>query len=243
MTRRRKHAGDPFDDLLDGCSSDGSALAELLSAARAPGAPDEMLGLPSTRAAFLDARRPRRTAIRLPAAGRLAALKVLAAVSGATMIGGVAYAATEANFLGGTGGNHQKPPAASSPAGPHHDQSRSAGPQGGGGGTGPETGPAGNGTAPGAANGPGSGRPGSDGGQPYGSGANSTHPVGPGEHSALPHRAHPTHPAHPSSTSHPEPTPSGEPHPSHTPSSEPDGSNGTQRGQLPVPTPSTSEKS
>ncbi|MDT4921969.1 MAG: hypothetical protein QOI15_2871, partial [Pseudonocardiales bacterium] len=123
MNRRQSSSGDPFEELLDGRTPDDSALARLLTAARAPGTRNEMAGLPAARTAFLDARQPRRAgAIRLPAAtrtaaGRLFALKAVAAVSGATLVGGVAYAATDTNLLGGT--DHRKHgPVASAPAEP-----------------------------------------------------------------------------------------------------------------------------
>src|SRR4051794_7711893 len=123
MNPRRSSSGDPFEELLDGRSPDNSALARLLTAARAPGTRDEMGGLPAARSAFLEARQPRRSrATRLPAAtrpaaGKLFALKALAAVSGATLVGGVAYAATDTSLLGGTD-HHRHGPAASASAGP-----------------------------------------------------------------------------------------------------------------------------
>ena len=77
MKRRRTRSADPFENLLDGRSSDDSALAQLFTAAQAPGTREELAGLPVARTAFLETRSPaqaRRVAMsRLPAATRTAA--------------------------------------------------------------------------------------------------------------------------------------------------------------------------
>lgn len=116
MSRRRRAAEDGFEDLLDGRDPGSSALGRVLDAARAPGRPDELSGLGQAQAAFLMARQPHRTRAargsRLPAttrsaAGRLFVLKAAAAVSGVTLVGGVAYAATGAHLLGGGSDQHR----------------------------------------------------------------------------------------------------------------------------------------
>ena len=98
-----------YEELLDGARADDRALSDLLAAARAPGTRDEVAGLATARTEFLNTRfRPIRGATKsLPAATRTAArrllvLKAVAALSGATLIGGTAYAATGTDLLGGS---------------------------------------------------------------------------------------------------------------------------------------------
>jgi hypothetical protein len=101
-----------LEQLLEGAVDDGTALAGVLAAAQAAGTPAELTGLDAARAAFVathvaEAALPRPSVAKLPAvtrttAGRLLALKAIAAVSGATLVGGVAYAASGARLLGGS---------------------------------------------------------------------------------------------------------------------------------------------
>src|SRR4051794_33088385 len=99
---------DPFELLLDG-GHGSDALSHVMAALTAPGTQDELLGLDAARSAFLAAQAPtaapaRATARRRPAttrtvAGRLLAAKAVAAVSGITLVGGVAYAATTTSLF------------------------------------------------------------------------------------------------------------------------------------------------
>lgn len=112
MSRRhRLRSGRRYEELLDDLRSDDSDLSALLEVARAPGARDEMGGLRAATSAFMSVpyvrTRPAATVSRLPAAtraaaGRLLALKFIAAVSGVTLVGGAAYAATGARLPGGS---------------------------------------------------------------------------------------------------------------------------------------------
>lgn len=101
-----RHGPVPLERLLDEEAFDGTALSRVLAAARAPARPDELAGLESARLAFRQqvatprhrvassrGRAPASTGART-LAGRLLAAKAVAAVSGATLIGGVAYAAS-----------------------------------------------------------------------------------------------------------------------------------------------------
>lgn len=98
MTSRRQFGFTRrHEELLDGSRADESALSDLLDAARAPGTRDEIAGLPAARTAFMSVpyvrSRPAASVSRLPAVtrtatARLLALKVVAAVSGATLVGG-----------------------------------------------------------------------------------------------------------------------------------------------------------
>jgi hypothetical protein len=229
MTRRRFRAGDPFEDLLDGRPSDDSALFELLTAARAPGTRHDMLGLPAAREAFLDVRRQRRGSTRrLPAATRTAArrlvtLKAMAAVSGATMIGGVAYAASEANLLVGGPEKHDR--STSTPVPQGSPGSRSGGATAGV--------PGGNG---GQQSGDGSGRnsvTSTDLHSPTGLGLpGGENPPGQESHPAQsnqPTHAHPTHPNRPPHPSHPA-------HPAHSTKPNTGNSGSAERSPHPEPT-------
>jgi hypothetical protein len=125
MRRRPRFSSASLDALLDGDCDDGTALARVLIAAGAPGTPQELAGLDAARAAFVRAApapsRPPMTplsAATRTAAGRLLAVKAIAAVSGATLIGGVAYAATSTHLLGGRSPHHrQQQPAPTSGSG------------------------------------------------------------------------------------------------------------------------------
>lgn len=128
MSRRHRFgSGRRYEELLDGSRSDDSALSGLLDAARAPAAREEMSGLPTARNAFMSVpyvrTRPAASVSKLPAtsrsaAGRLLALKLVAAVSGVTLVGGAAYAATGADLLGGS--QHQQSPSSPASSAPHH---------------------------------------------------------------------------------------------------------------------------
>jgi hypothetical protein len=119
MRRRAHPSSADLERLLDGQPANGTALSRVLGAARAPGSPDELVGLDAARAAYVAARSPSPAGTRSPVAtlpavtrttaGRLLALKALAALSGASLIGGAAYAATSSGLLGGT--THHHPPA------------------------------------------------------------------------------------------------------------------------------------
>jgi hypothetical protein len=102
------------ENLLAGDVTDGSAISRVLAAARAPGTPEEVAGLEAARSTFvlatLASPRPPiniRPALTRTTAVRLLTLKAIAAVSGATLIGGVAYAASNTALLGGSPPNHQ----------------------------------------------------------------------------------------------------------------------------------------
>lgn len=113
--------GEYYDSLLAG-RDDGSELGRLLAAARGPAAADELTGLGPALAAFRDASASAAAATRVRRARRWLVLKVLAVASGASLAGGVAYAATNGGLLGGA-----------EPAQLHHrvSQSASADPHGG----------------------------------------------------------------------------------------------------------------
>lgn len=129
MKRQPRHSSAAaFERLLDGDVADGTAVSTVLSAARAPGAPREVAGLEAARAAFVRASiTPARTtldsraAATRTAAGRLFVLKVIAAVSGTTLVGGAAYAAADAGLLGsvwhGSRAHHGSAPSGSEPGG------------------------------------------------------------------------------------------------------------------------------
>lgn len=128
-SRHRPGSGRRYEELLDRSHSDDSALSALLDAARAPGTREDMAGLPAARTAFMSVpyvrTRPAASVSRLPAAtrsaaGRLLALKFVAAVSGATLVGGAAYAATGAKLLGGSHGPPKHSTSSSAPAVPGH---------------------------------------------------------------------------------------------------------------------------
>jgi hypothetical protein len=116
MKRHPRHTSAAnLERLLDGYLVDGSPVSRVLSAARAPGTASEVAGLGAARSAFMHASRlPARTDLDIraaatrTAAGRLFILKVLAAVSGTTLVGGAAYAAADAGLLGST---WHRPPA------------------------------------------------------------------------------------------------------------------------------------
>src|SRR5437763_6068037 len=113
MRRRSRLNSASLENHLDGGRVADTPLARVLSAARAPALPDELAGLPAARTAFVQARHgaPRHPRAGLPAAsrtaaGRLLAIKAVAALGGATLIGGVAYA-SNVGILGGS--SPQKP--------------------------------------------------------------------------------------------------------------------------------------
>jgi hypothetical protein len=100
---------DRYELLLDG-GPGSDALSHVLAAVTAAGTQDELLGLPAARSAFLAAQAPtaaparattarRRPAASRTVAGRLLAAKAVAAVSGITLVGGVAYAATTTSIF------------------------------------------------------------------------------------------------------------------------------------------------
>jgi hypothetical protein len=218
MSRRQRAAEDRFESLLDGRHPDDSALARVLSAASAPGTADELAGLAAARAAFVMAQQPRdkRAAVGLPgatrsAAGRLFVLKAVAAVSGATLVGGVAYAATGAHLLGGGPEHHRvHAPATSSHTAAAHGGHGAAPPYethyGSHGGVRPTTRPAG--------------------GQPS---AHETH--GPTQtHSAHPPGPHNSESPGPTHSPNPHSTKSHSPHPSHSPKPHPASTRTTDAG-------------
>jgi hypothetical protein len=141
-SRHRPGSGRRYEEFLDGSYTDDSALSALLDAARAPGTREDMAGLPAARTAFMSVpyvrTRPAASVSRLPAAtrtaaGRLLALKFVAAVSGATLVGGAAYAATGAKLLGGSQSPHKHSTSSSAPAVPGHRGGSRQYPAGGGG--------------------------------------------------------------------------------------------------------------
>ena len=134
MTRQARHGSAGLDLLLDEDIVDGTRLSRVLSAARQPTQAEELTGLTAARAAFVSTYNPPPT-LRAGAgrragshtvAGRLFALKAAAAVSGVTLIGGVALAATHANLLSNSTHHqhNQQAPQGSQPGGP------AGGPQG-----------------------------------------------------------------------------------------------------------------
>jgi hypothetical protein len=107
MTRHARHGSAGLELLLDEDILDGTGLSRVLSAARQPTQAEELAGLSSARAAFVATFNPPHT-VRTHAgrragsrsvAGRLIALKAAAAVTGVTLVGGVAFAATQTNLL------------------------------------------------------------------------------------------------------------------------------------------------
>lgn len=221
MSRRRSEAEDGFEDLLDGRATRGSALAGVLSAARAPGTPDELGGLSTARTAFLTAQQahPKRGAAAsgLPgatrsAAGRLLVLKAVAAVSGATLVGGVAYAATGAHLLGGDT-DHRVHSPATSPQAPAHYRpgvtSRYPTQGGVGNGTRPSSHPADSRSSAAGSRGP---------AQPHSANPSGPHkPASPGStHTPNPHSSDSPSP-HPSHSHRPHPTNTREATQTHTP--------------------------
>jgi hypothetical protein len=123
MSRRVRAGSAAAERLLDGDVADASALSRVLAAARAPGRPEEVAGLDAARAAFM---RAMPTASRPPAShrptaprtavGRLLTLKAIAAVGGATLAGGAAYAASTGGLLGGPSGDRPGHHAPASPS-------------------------------------------------------------------------------------------------------------------------------
>jgi hypothetical protein len=127
IRRHLPRSGRRYEAFLDGSHADDSALSTVLEAARAPGTREDMAGLPAARNAFMSVpylrTRPAASVSRLPAAtrtaaGRLLALKFVAAVSGVTLVGGAAYAATGAQLLGGSS-PHRHSTSSAAPA-PHN---------------------------------------------------------------------------------------------------------------------------
>jgi hypothetical protein len=170
------------------------------------------------------------------AARRLLALKALAAITGATMIGGVAYAATESNLLGGGPQRHGRstePSASSAPRDGRHGGS-SAGAARGDGTQRPGSDTGRNGVTPtDVRSSIGLGLPGGD--DPPGPKNHPSHGHGP----AQPHPTRSSHPSHPGQSTHPsrpsESTHSSEP--------DPDSSASAARSIHPEPTPSASPPS
>jgi hypothetical protein len=116
MRRRPRLNSASLEELLDGGRIADAAVSRVVSAARAPATPEELAGLDATRSAFHRSsqawgRRPIGSvpAATRTAAGRLLALKVIAAVGGASLIGGAAYAATNTQLLGGGTKHHHGP--------------------------------------------------------------------------------------------------------------------------------------
>lgn len=114
-----------LDRLLDEDVADGTALAQVLAAARAPGCADELVGLSSAMSAFASATRQlsrspvgHRAAPARAVTTRSLLAKTVAAIGGVTLAGGVAYAATTVGFMG-VGGGADHPPALHS-TGPAH---------------------------------------------------------------------------------------------------------------------------
>ncbi len=199
MKHPDRRRADPFENLLEGRVADGSPLATVLSAARAPGTAAEIAGLDAALSAFYrlgPATRPFALVHAPPnPPHRWLALKVAATASALSLAGGVAYAATGADFL--TGGSPRPPgthstrpdprpawaPLAAVPSG--SDESQGVRPS----------------------HHPRSGRP--------------ALPAGPAKTAAATHSAHPTHPTHPTHPAHPShPTHPAKPstrsgHPSH----------------------------
>ena len=121
MTRHARHGSAGLELLLDDEVLEDTRLSRVLSAARAPAQAEELAGLVAARTAFASTFTAP-LATRVPAnrpkalAGRLIALKAIAAVSGATLVGGVAFAASHSNLL-------------RSPAHHQHNQQAPQGPQ------------------------------------------------------------------------------------------------------------------
>jgi hypothetical protein len=98
-----------LENHLDGDVGDGSALALVLAAARAPGSSAELHGLDAAMASFaLVSREPSRNpashrakAPQAVSVGRFA-LKAIGAIGGLSLAGGVAFAATTGTFTGGS---------------------------------------------------------------------------------------------------------------------------------------------
>jgi hypothetical protein len=110
MRRRPRLTSASLEELLDGGRVSDAALSRVVTAARAPATPDELAGLDAAQSAFHRSsqawgRRPISSvpAATRTAAGRLLAVKAIAAVGGASLIGGAAYAATNTPLLGGQG--------------------------------------------------------------------------------------------------------------------------------------------
>jgi hypothetical protein len=108
MTKRSRHGSAAYDRLLDAPEDGGTRLAELLAAARAPAQPSELGGLVAARSAFERAQlgpARGRAAVSVPslgrAAGRVVAVKVIALLGGASVLGGAAYAAADVGLLPG----------------------------------------------------------------------------------------------------------------------------------------------
>jgi hypothetical protein len=108
MRRPIRRTSAALEELLDKDVADGTELSRVLAAARAPGTANEVVGFQGAKSAFMVASR---NLPRFPVRHRAAAsrsitargfmLKALAAVSGVTVAGGVAFAATTTGFLGG----------------------------------------------------------------------------------------------------------------------------------------------
>jgi hypothetical protein len=109
MRHSARTPADPYELLLDG-DLGHDALSRVLAAVTASGTQDELGGLSTARSAFVAAYTPmaaparaasarHRPAATRTVAGRLLAAKVVAAVSGITLVGGVAYAATTTNLF------------------------------------------------------------------------------------------------------------------------------------------------
>jgi hypothetical protein len=134
MRRPNRPRSADLDRLLEEDVSDGTALAQVLAAARAPGAANELVGLSTAMSAFASAYRqlPRspvshRAAPRRALTTRSLLAKTVAAVGGVTLAGGVAYAATTVGFMGIGGGSDHPPALHSTSPGHGGDQDRGSG--------------------------------------------------------------------------------------------------------------------
>jgi hypothetical protein len=119
MTRLARHGLERLEFLLDEDVLEDTRLCRVLSAARQPTHADELGGLVQARAAFVSTFNPAheaREAVSRPTgrrtfAGRLLAVKAVAAVSGATLVGGVALAASHTSLLNEAPRHTQNQPA------------------------------------------------------------------------------------------------------------------------------------
>jgi hypothetical protein len=135
MRRRARQESAALDLLLEGGVAEDTPLSRVLAAAMAPGTPHDLAGLDAARSAFLATgpaaqhRPPALPAATRIAAGRLLTLKAIAAVGGATLIGGVAYAASDAGLLGGSSPQRHGEHSSSAPgSGSNADPQTSANP-------------------------------------------------------------------------------------------------------------------
>ena len=128
LRRTRAH----LDDVLDGRAPAGDPLVDLVAAVRAPAHRAELTGLDAALAAFVSASSvapspEEKTPMLKSVAGRLLALKVLAAVAGTAAAGGVAYAAVNGNLEHSPNGNSAAVAGKSAGAPSRNDESSSTG--------------------------------------------------------------------------------------------------------------------